>query len=303
MTLKIVFLGTSSGVPTKDRNLPSVFLMYNKDRLLFDCGEGTQRQLMSLKLKFMKIDRIFISHWHADHFAGLLGLVQTMCLEGRKEKLFVYGPKDSSKLVEQLLGVGYYYRGFEVAVEEVKEGDVIDCGEYELIPFKVEHGIPALGFVFHEKDRLSANMKKAEKFGLTTSPLIGKLKNGETVTHNGKTIKPEDIIESKKGRKVVYTGDTKYTENIVRFSKGADALIIDSTFAADFEEKAGSYKHSTSKQSAEIAKKANVKTLFLTHISRRYQEKGLSEEKLEEDARKIFKNVVLARDFLEFDVK
>lgn len=303
MTLKIVFLGTSSGVPTKDRNLPSVFLMYNKDRLLFDCGEGTQRQLMSLKLKFMKIDRIFISHWHADHFAGLLGLVQTMCLEGRKEHLHVFGPKDSRKFVEQLLDVGYYYRGFTVAAEEVKEGDRIDCGDYEIIPFKVEHGIPALGYVFQEKDKLSANMKKAAEFGLTTSPLIGKLKNGETVTYKGKIVKPEDVIDVKKGRKIVYTGDTKYTENIVRFSMDADALIIDSTFAGDFIEKAGSYKHSTSKQAAEIAKKANVKELFLTHISRRYQESGLCEDKLEEDARKIFKNVRLARDFLEFDVK
>jgi len=277
--------------------------MYNKDRLLFDCGEGTQRQLMSLKLKFMKIDRIFISHWHADHFAGLLGLVQTMCLEGRKEKLYVYGPKDSRRFVEQLLDVGYYYRGFEVVVGEVTEGDRIDCGDYEIMPFKVEHGIPALGYVFQEKDKLSANMEKAAKFDLTTSPLIGKLKSGETVTYKGKTVKPEDVIEVKKGRKVIYTGDTKYTENIVKHSKDADALIIDSTFAGDFVEKAGSYKHSTSKQAAEIAKKAKVKKLFLTHISRRYQENDLSEEKLEEDARKIFKNVTLARDFLEYDVK
>ncbi|MFH1433224.1 MAG: ribonuclease Z [archaeon] len=301
--IKIVFLGTSSGVPTKDRNLPAVFMMYKDDRLLFDCGEGTQRQLMSLKLKFMKIDRIFISHWHADHFAGLLGLIQTMCLEGRREPLYVYGPQESRKFVEQLLTIGYYFRAFEVVVKELKEGNKVDCGEYEIIPFKVEHNIPALGYVFSEKERMSANMEKAAKFGLSESPIIGDLKDGKTITYNGKTVKPEDVIEKKAGRKVVYTGDTKYCENIVKFSMDADVLICDSTFSSDFVDKAGSFKHSTSKQAAEIAKKANVGKLFLTHISRRYQENGLTEEKLEEDARKVFKNVALARDFMEYRVK
>lgn len=301
--IKIVFLGTSSGVPTRERNLPSIFMMYKDERLLFDCGEGTQRQLMNLKLKFMKIDRILISHWHADHFAGLLGLIQTMCLEGRREPLYVYGPRESRKFVEQLLTVGYYFRAFEVVVQELDEGDNVDCGEYELRPFNVEHNIPALGYVFLEKDKMSANMKKAKKFGLSTSPLIGKLKNGETVKYKGAVINPKDVIEKKIGRKVVYTGDTRYTENIVKFSRDADVLISDSTFGGDFVEKAGDYKHSTSKQAAEIAKKANVKKLFLTHISRRYQDKEMSAEKLEEEARTIFKNSVLARDFLEYRVK
>ncbi len=301
--IKIVFLGTSSGVPTRDRNLPSIFLMYNKERLLFDCGEGTQRQLMNFRLKFMKIDRIFISHWHADHFAGLLGLIQTMCLEGRKDPLYVYGPKESKKFVEQLLTVGYYFRAFEVVTRELKEKDKIDCGEYEIIPFRVEHNIPALGYVFREKDKETANMKKAAKYGLSTGPLIGKLKQGLPVNYKGKTIRPQDIIEKKTGRKIVYTGDTRYTENIIKFSKNADVLIIDSTFSGDFVEKAGSFMHSTSKQAAEIAKKSAVKKLFLTHISRRYQESGMSAKKLEDEAQKIFKNATLAHDFLEYDVK
>lgn len=301
--IKIVFLGTSSGVPTKDRNLPSVFLMYKDERLLFDCGEGTQRQLMNMKLKFMRIDRIFISHWHADHFAGLLGLIQTMCLEGRKEPLYVYGPKESKKFVNQLLTVGYYFRAFDVVTQELEEKDEVDCGEYEIIPFHVEHNIPALGYLFREKDTHTANMKKAKKFGLTTGPLIGRLKEGIPVDYNGITISPQDIIEKKEGKKVVYTGDTRYTENIIKYSKGADVLIIDSTFSGDFTEKAGNYKHSTSKQAAEIAKKAGVKTLFLTHISRRYQQKAGNSKKLEDEARTIFKNTILARDFLEYKVK
>ena len=301
--IKIVFLGTTSGVPTKKRNLPAIFLMYKDERMLFDCGEGTQRQLMEKNLKFMKIDRIFISHWHADHFAGLLGLVQTMSLENRSEPLCIYGPTRSKEFVEQLLNIGYFERGFEVKVTELDEGDVVDCGEYEIIPFRVEHRIPALGFVFNEKEKLSANMKKAAKFGLATSPLIGDLKEGKTIKHKGKIITPKDILETHKGIKIAYTGDTKYTENIVKFAKNADVLISDSTFSSDFEERAGDFKHSTSDQAAQIAKKAGVKKLVLTHISRRYQEKNNSEKKLLDDAKKVFKNTILAKDFLEMTVK
>ncbi len=301
--IKIVFLGTTSGVPTKKRNLPAIFMMYKKERMLFDCGEGTQRQLMAKNLKFMKIDRIFISHWHADHFAGLLGLVQTMSLESRKEPLNIYGPKRSKEFVEQLLNIGYFERGFEVKVTELEEGDIVDCGEYEIIPFAVEHRIPALGFVFNEKEKLSANMKKAAKFGLATSPLIGDLKEGKTITYKGKTITPKDILEMHKGRKIVYTGDTKYTENIVKFAKNADVLISDSTFSSDFEERAGDFKHFTAKQAGQIAKKSGVKKLVLTHISRRYQEKNDGEKNLLKDAKNVFKDTILAKDFLEMTVK
>ena len=146
--IKIVFLGTTSGVPTKKRSLPSIFMMYKKERMLFDCGEGTQRQLMIKNLKFMKINRIFITHWHADHFAGLMGLVQTMSLENRTEPLYIYGPERSKVFVEQLLTVGYFERGFKIKVKELNECDIVDCGDYYIKPFAVEHRIPALGYVF-----------------------------------------------------------------------------------------------------------------------------------------------------------
>ncbi len=303
--IKVVFLGTSSGVPTRERNLPSIFLMYENERILFDCGEGTQRQLMSEKLKFMKINRIFISHWHADHFAGLLGLVQTMSLENRAEPLYVYGPRRTAEFVDRLLGVGYFARSFKVVAKDVDEGEEIKGTGFKVIPFRVEHRVPALGYVFKEDDRIRADMEEAAKFGLKTGPKIGALKAGKSVAINGKTVKPEDIIKTEPGKKIVYTGDTKYNENIVKFSKDADLLIADSTFGEEFVERAGDFRHSTSNDAAEAAKKAGVKQLVLTHISRRYQESegNISPKTLEDSARKIFKNTILARDFLEIEVK
>lgn len=303
--IKVVFLGTSSGIPTRERGLPAVFLMFERERMLFDCGEGTQRQLMSEKLKFMKLSRIFISHWHADHFAGLLGLVQTMSLENRQEPLYVFGPRRTREFVERLLGVGYFGRSFDIISKDVDEGDEISCDGCKVIPFRVEHRIPALGYVLKESDRISADMDKAVKFGLKTGPKIGALKAGRSVTIDGKTVKPEDILQTIPGKKIVYTGDTKYNENVVKFAKDADLLIADSTFGEEFVERAGDYKHSTSNDAAEAAKKANVKQLVLTHISRRYQdsEGNISPKTLEDSARKIFKNTILARDFMEVEVK
>ncbi|MCK5289949.1 MAG: ribonuclease Z [Candidatus Aenigmarchaeota archaeon] len=302
--IKVKFLGTTASIPTRERNLPSVFVMFKGERMLFDCGEGTQRQLMDQSLKFMKINRIFITHWHADHFAGILGLIQTMSLEGRKEPLYVYGPKRTSEFLEQLLTIGYFGRNFKIEVTEMDDCFSIEGNGYTVTAFQVTHRIPSLGYVLEEAPRTRANMEKAKKYGLDTGPEIGKLKAGKTITFKGKTIKPEDIIEHLPGRKIVYTGDTKYDENTIKHAKGADLLIHDSTFASNKED-IDEIGHSTAKEAATVAKKANVKLLVLTHISRRYQEgKGNTDPKiLLEEAKKVFDNTILAHDFLEFEVK
>lgn len=301
--IKIVFLGTTSSVPTRKRNLPSIFLMYKGERILFDCGEGTQRQLMEKSLKFMRINKIFITHWHADHFAGLLGLIQTMSLENRKEILYIYGPRRTTEFVEKLLTIGYFARNFQIKVMDLDEKEVVEGEGYKVYPFKVKHRIPAYGYVFEEESKVTANMNKARKLGLKTGPLIGKLKKGETITFKGKKIKPQDIIEVFPGKKIVYTGDTQPTPDISKNAKNADLLIADSTFYSDkkYMDEIG---HSTSADAAKIAKKANVKKLVLTHISRRYQEKesNISSKALEKEAKKIFKNSVLAEDFMEIKI-
>ncbi len=301
--ITVTFLGTTASIPTRERNLPSVFVMFNGERLLFDCGEGTQRQLMDKNLKFMKIDRIFITHWHADHFAGIMGLVQTMTLEGRKKKLLVYGPEGTEKFLKQLLDVGYYYRGLEVKAVELKDSDTVECDGYTVTAFKTRHNIPSLGYALEEHPRKKADMRKAKAFGLDTGPLVGRLKDGKSIVFKGRTISPEDIVVDLPGRKIVYTGDTRYSRNVIRYSKDADLLIHDSTFSLD-KEHVDEIGHSTSSDAANVAKLACVKKLALTHISRRYQENGDdTTSSLLGEATAIFPNTVLAYDFMTIEVR
>ncbi|MCK5593639.1 MAG: ribonuclease Z [Candidatus Aenigmarchaeota archaeon] len=302
--IKVKFLGTTASIPTRERNLPSIFVMFKGERILFDCGEGTQRQLMDQGLKFMKIDHIFITHWHADHFGGILGLIQTMSLEGRTEPLNVYGPKRTTEFLEQLLTIGYFGRNFKVNITEMNDGFTVEGDGYKVTAFEVTHKVPALGYVLEEDPRIRANMTKAAKFGLKTGPYIGKLKAGKTIEFKGQTITPEDVIEHIPGRKIVYTGDTKYDTNTIKYAKDADLLIHDSTFASDKTD-ADEIGHSTAKEAATVAKKADVKLLVLTHISRRYQEKkeNTSPQVLLDEATEVFKNTILAYDSLEFEIK
>ncbi len=303
--ITVRLIGTAASIPTRERGLPATLIDYKNSKLLFDCGEGTQRQLMSEGLKFMRIDQIFITHWHADHFAGLTGLIQTMSLDGREKKLDIYGPPETTKFVKQIIGVGHFGARFDIGMHDIQEGDIIEGNGYKVIPFWVEHRIPSLGYVFQEDDKLNADMKKAKKFGLTTGPLIGKLKAGKTITVNGKKVKPKDVIDCKPGKKIVITGDTMKCKNVVKYAKGADLLIHDSTYSLERKARAPEVKHSTSTDAAETAKKAKVDKLVLTHISRRYQQKGtpLKPEDLLKEAKKVFKNTVLAEDMMKIVVK
>ncbi len=302
--ISITFLGTSSGVPTKTRSLPSIHLdILQKESILFDCGEGTQRQMFIKGLNIMKIKRIFITHWHADHFSGLIGLIQTLSLESRKEPLYIYGPKETRKFMDNLLNLGYFFRTFEVVVQELKPGDEIDLDFYSVKAIKTEHRIPSTGFLLKTKDTYKVDMKKTEKIGLKQSPLFKDLKQGKSVKYKGKTIKPEDILYKKPGLKIVYTGDTKPIPEIAKESKNANLLIMDSTFSKEYENKAEFTTHSTSAQAAEIAKKANVRQLIITHFSRRYENEKYPEGLLLKEAIKIFPNTLEAKDFMNITLK
>ncbi len=304
--ITVHFLGTSAGIPTRERGLPAILLKYNEDRFLFDCGEGTQRQLMIKNLKFMRIKAIFITHWHADHFAGLPGLIQTMSMEGRKEPLYIYGPEKTTEFVDQLLNIGYFERSFPIIVHDLKHGDKVEYSQYYVEAFKTYHGIPSLGYVFKEKDKLKANMEKAKKFGLRSGPLIGKLKRGLEVNFRGKIIKPEDVVEVVPGKKIAYTGDTGYRKSLIKPVKNANVLICDGTFCSEFEKRAHTYYHMTSRQAAMLAKEANVEMLVLTHISRRYQHeenRKYSVNKLLQEAQEIFPNTKIAEDFMVLHLK
>lgn len=300
--LNVIFLGTGGSWPTVKRNVTSIALKRGSEVLLFDCGEGTQRQFQKSKLRYMQISKIFITHFHGDHFLGLPGLIQTMQLNDRDKPLHVYGPKGMIQLLQQLLSLGYFRPGYKIVAHEVVNGDVLDFDGYVIHVLRVKHGVPALAYSLEEKMRPGKFDKpKALKLGIPEGPLFSKLQQGKTINlKDGREITPDMVLgSSRKGRKIVISGDTKPCDKMIDFSKGADVLIHDATFDSSLENVAGDYGHATASQAAEIAKKAGVDKLFLIHISPRY----LDHDVLETDARKIFKNSFVSKDFQEIEVK
>jgi ribonuclease Z len=299
--LSIIFLGTGGSWPTVKRNVSSIAIKRGGEILLFDCGEGTQRQIQKSNASYMQISKIFISHFHGDHFLGLPGLIQTMQLNDRKKPLFIYGPKGIIKLVSNLLKLGYFKPEFKIITNELKNNEILEFDEYKIKIINGEHGVETLCYCFEEKIRPGKfDKKKALKLGIPEGPLFSKIQNGKTIVlKDGKKIKSEQILgPPRKGRKIVISGDTKPIKKMIDFSKYADILIHDSTFDSEFEKLANDYGHSTSSQSAIIAKKAEVDKLFLTHISPRYIENN----SIEKEARKIFKKSFVAKDFQEVEI-
>ena len=297
--MKVWTLGTSSAVPTKKRNLPAHLINFEGERILFDCGENIQKTLMQEKLGIMKINKIFISHWHADHFSGLLGLIQTMEMEGRNRPLYIYGPKGTEENTDRILDTGYFKRNYDIFVQDLEPGEVIVGDQYEIKPFPVEHGVPAYGYKFQENKQKKANKKKMEELGLESSPKIGKLKQGESIEWKGETIESEEVIEEVPGRKMVYAGDTAKCQNTIENSRNADLLVHEATCHHEMIDQRR--YHTSAKQAAEIAKQANVEKLVLTHISRRY--KNEKADKLEKEAQEVFSNSELAEDLNCYEIK
>jgi len=300
--LSIIFLGTSGSWPTTKRNVTSIAIKRGKEVILFDCGEGTQRQLQRSSISYMQITKIFITHFHGDHFLGLPGLIQTMQLNDREVPLNIYGPKGMNKLLGQLLSLGFFKPNYKIYSHEVRQGDELDFNGYVIKIIKVKHGVPTIAYSLEEKLRPGKfNKPKALELGIPEGPFFSKLQQGKSITlDDGRKIVPEMVLgPSRKGRKIVYSGDTIPIEKMIDFAKDADVLIHEATFHSDFNDLSTSYGHTTASEAAEIAKKANVKKLFLTHISPRY----LDSNKLKEEAIKIFKNTDIPNDYEEFEVK
>jgi len=297
--LKIVFLGTAGTVPSVDRNTSAVFVQYSGYRFLFDCGEGAQRQMMIARLGFRNLDHIFITHMHTDHFIGIFGLIETLSLNGRKKDLNFYTPKpDILKALFEIFG--YENLDFELKVKKVSDGDEVDFSDFKVVAFETEHIVESVGYALIERDSRKFDREKALSLGIPPGPIYARLKRGETIVWQGKLVTPEMVLgEIRKGRKIVYTGDTRPCEKTVEISRDADLLIHDAAFSEELKDWAVESGHSTAKEAAEVARKANVKKLVLTHISARYSK---NPEMLLEEARPIFENVELARDFLELRV-
>ena len=300
--LQIIFLGTGGSWPTIKRNVSSIACKKGNEIILFDCGEGTQRQFQKSKLSYMQISKIFITHFHGDHFLGLPGLVQTMQLNDRDKPLHIYGPPGIVTLCSQLFTLGYFKPNYQIIAHEITPGDSIEFDTYFIHTIKVNHNVPTIAYCLEEKMRPGKfNKSKALSLGIPEGPLFGKLQKGFNITlDNGTVISPNHVLgPPRKGRKIVYSGDTKPSATLIKFAHEADVLIHDSTFHSDLEDIARDYSHSTAKQSAQIAKDAHVQRLYLFHISPRY----LETKELENEARKIFPHSFVAKDFQEVEIK
>jgi len=299
--LSIIFLGTSGSWPTIKRNVSSIAVKRASEIILSDCGEGTQRQFQKSNLSYMQISKIFITHFHGDHFLGLPGLIQTMQLNDRDKPLHIYGPTGIVTITQQLLSLGYFRPSYEIIAHEIKDREAIEFDDYFIRALAVRHNVPNLAYSLEENLRPGKfNKPKALKLGIPEGPLFSKLQHGETITlKNGKKITPKMVLgPPRQGRKIVISGDTRPCDEIIDFSQNADVLVHDATFDSELEDIANEYGHTTAYQAAEIAKRAEVEMLFLTHISPRY----LDPLVLESDARKIFKNSFVPKDFQEIEI-
>lgn len=301
--LSIIFLGTGGSWPSVKRNVTSIAVKRAGEVILFDCGEGTQRQFQKSSLSYMQISKIFITHFHGDHFLGLPGLIQTMQLNDRNIPLHIYGPKGMDKLLDQLMSLGYFKPNYPVISHEIDEGDELKFEGYSIHTLRVKHGgIPALAYSIIEDVRPGKFDKpKALSLGIPEGPLFSKLQKGGDITLKDGTKITSDMIlgPPRKGRKIVYSGDTAPVEEMIKFSRDADVLIHEATFDSELVDVAGDYGHTTAAQAAEIAKKAKVQRLFLTHISPRY----LNNKQIEIDAKEVFKNSFAPKDFEEIEIK
>lgn len=296
--MQLLFLGTSSMVPTKDRNQMGVLLSYGSEGILFDCGEGMQRQIKIAGEKITKITKILISHWHGDHVLGLPGLIQTLSASEYNRTLEIYGPKGTKKRIKHLFSAFAFDRKLEMNVKEINEGVFFENDYFELEARKVEHGIETLGFCFMEKAKRKIDIDKVNKLKIPSGHLIGKLQEGHSIILNGKKIKPDDISHVVEGKSIAYITDTALCNSCYKLAKNVDVLICEATYVSNLEEKGESYNHLTAKQAALIANKANVKKLVLVHFSSRYKDTT----EIDEEAKTYFANTVCAYDFMRVNV-
>jgi len=302
MSLRIIFLGTAGSVPTPKRSLPAIVIQRKDEILILDCGEGIQRQMIQAGVGFHRKTKVFITHLHGDHVLGLPGLLQTMSLLDRERKLEIYGPPGIEAFVNAIQQTVQFNLTFPLELQEVKDANVVcEEKEYEVHAVWADHVVPSLAYALIEKPRLGKfNLEKAKALGIPEGPLWSKLQHGSAVKlPNGRVVKSKEVVgPPRPGRKVVYSGDTRPTENVMELAQNADLLIHDGTLDDELTDKAYEDGHSTASQAAEIAKKAKVKRLILTHISARYKNTNV----LLEQARKIFPKTDIAEDFMKIDL-
>jgi len=299
--LSITFLGTGAACPTVERNVSALAIQREGDTLLFDCGEGTQRQMMRYGVGF-SFKEIFLTHYHSDHFLGVIGLFRTMGLMDRKEGVVLHGPKGAQRILSAALSIGIERTKFPVEIVELKPGDRLGRGDYELRVFETDHRADTVGYALVEHDRLGRfDPERARELGIPEGPLWGQIHKGNPVTlPDGRSIAPDQLVgPPRPGRTVVYSGDTRPSTSVIAAAKGADLLVHEATFGDDELPRAVETGHCTAREAAEVAREAGVRRLVLTHISPRYTREA---PELLAEAQAVFPETLVARDGLSIEV-
>jgi ribonuclease Z len=302
MSLSIRLLGTSASRPTVERNVSSLAVHREGETLMFDCGEGTQRQMMRYGVSFA-LEDIFFTHMHADHLLGVVGLIRTMALQGRTERLRLWGPRGSSRVLKRAESLGFERATFPVEIIELESDQRVERSGYAIVAFPVEHrGSASIGFAIVEEERKGRfNPDLARELGIPEGPLWGQIHRGQPVTlEDGRVIEPSVLVGAKRsGRTVVITGDTRPCAATIEAARGADLLIHESTFGDEEAERAIETGHSTAREAAQVAREAGVRRLLLTHFSARYSRDAME---LEREAKQVFAETRVAKDGMEIEV-
>ena len=304
--MKIVLLGTSSAVPTLTRGLSSTALVREGDVFLFDCGEGTQVQLMRSTVKRSRIHSIFIGHLHGDHLYGIAGLISTLHLDGREAPLNVFGPEGLRIFLNAAFRTSDLQFSFKITVQEFPRGyrgRVLDEEEFYVDALPLDHSIFCLGWRFQEKVKPGVfNLEEAERLGIPRGPLYRTLQHGESITlPDSRVITPDMVLgPPRPGKSVAYCLDTQFSERSIELAGKCTALIHETTFGPDAVEMARERKHSTMEDAARVAREAGAERLIATHFSSRYDGRQIAQ--IADEARGVFENITLARDLLEVDI-
>jgi len=302
MSLALRLLGTSASRPTVERNVSSIAVVREGETMLFDCGEGTQRQMMRFGVSFALRD-IFFTHFHADHLIGIIGLLRTMALQGRTESLRLWGPRGAMRTVKRAEEFGMDRLSFPLEVTELEPDQCVDRGDHEIALFAADHrGARAVGYALVEHDRKGRfNPELARELGIPEGPLWGEIHRGRSVTlDDGRVIEPKLLVgPARPGRRIVITGDTRPSPATVEAARGADLLVHEATFGDEEAERAVETGHSTAREAAQVARDAGVGTLLLTHFSARYSRDAGD---LGREAREVFAATVVGKDGLEVEV-
>jgi len=299
--LSVTFLGTGASCPTVDRNVAGLALQREGETILFDCGEGTQRQMMRYGVGF-SFAEVFFTHYHADHMLGIIGLLRTMGLQDRTAPVTLYGPRGAQRILTAAMNLGIERNRFPVEIVELRPGDRLRRAEYDIVVFETEHRADTVGFALAEHTRLGRfHPARARELGVPEGPLWGRLHKGHTVTlGDGRTVSPADLVgPSRPGRTVVYSGDTRPCLAVFEAAKDGDLLIHEATFGEEEAARAIETGHSTAAEAARIALDAGVRRLVLTHISPRYTRDA---PELLAEARAVFPETTVARDGMVVEV-